>query len=100
MVDDITVNPQPNADEETYHQYGFRCCERSFARADGIDGYLDTIYENFLNKKRLDAIGINDRIGQLRSEVLQEETKKNGLTSDQSLHNTKKEGKEKEITPR
>ncbi len=97
MVDDITVNPQPNADEETYHQYGFRCCERSFARADGIDGYLDTIYENFLNKKRLDAIGINDRIGQLRSEVLQEETKKNGLTSDQSLHNTKKEGKEKEI---
>ena len=81
----------------TYHQYGFRSAQHSNSRPDAIEGFLDNVYERFLNEQKLDERGLKDRIAKLKAEVQQEKTKKNEANADHASNKRQKEDKEKEI---
>ena len=69
MAEETLLNGQSNTsdkDKITYHQYGFRSAERSKSNPDAIDGYLDNVYEKFLNEQKLDEQGLRDRISKLK----------------------------------
>lgn len=58
-------------DQQTinHHQFGFRSAEHSKSNPDSIKGFLDRVYENFINEQRLDEKGIIDKINKLKNEV-------------------------------
>ena len=61
----------------TFTQYGFRSAQKSQSNPESIDGYLDNVYEQFLEEQKLDEQGLKDRISKLKAEVQQEKSKKN-----------------------
>ena len=100
MADETFQNGQPKTsdkDKITYHQYGFRSAESSKSNPDAIDGYLDKVYEKFLNDQKLDEQGLKDRISRLKAEVQQEKSKKNDTNAEISSNKNLKLDKEKEI---
>src|SRR5688572_19570757 len=91
------TNLQEDKNTITYHQYGFRSAQHSNSRPDAIEGFLDNVYERFLNEQKLDEKGLKDRIAKLKAEVQQEKTKKNDANAEHSSSKRHKEDKEKEI---
>ncbi|MDR7371322.1 hypothetical protein [Flavobacterium aquidurense] len=81
----------------TYTQYGFRSAQKSQSIPEGIDGYLDNVYDKFLEEQKLDEQGLKDRISKLKAELQQERSKKNDLTADIASNKIHKENKEKQI---
>ena len=75
-----TINGQSekhNGDGKiTYSQYGFRSAQKSQSQPAGIDGYLDNVYDQFLEEQKLDEQGLKDRISKLKAELQSEKTKK------------------------
>jgi uncharacterized protein YneF (UPF0154 family) len=98
---ELKINNQAMGLEEnqriTYNQYGFRSAEKSQSNPDAIQGYLDKVFERFLEEQKLDEQGLKDRISRLKAEIQQEKSKKNESNAD--LFSTKrlKDEKEKEI---
>ncbi len=79
------MDETPTKNEEkgiTYSQLGFKSAMKSSSHLGAIEGLLATAYNSFLKKQELDEKGIQDRILQLESEVVQEEAKKNELQGD------------------
>ena len=70
----------------TYSQYGFRSAQKSQSQPAGIDGYLDNVYDQFLEEQKLDEQGLKDRISKLKAELQSEKTKKNDANAEISSH--------------
>lgn len=81
----------------TYSQYGFHSAQKSQSQPVGIDGYLDNVYDQFLEEQKLDEQGLKDRISKLKAELQQEKTKKSDTNAEISSHKSFKEDKEKQI---
>lgn len=92
---------QPKTKEEirkiTYTQYGFRSAQKSQSNPEGIDGYLNNVYDKFLEEQKLDEQGLKDRLSKLKAELQQEKTKKNDSNAELSSNKMHKEEKEKQI---
>lgn len=100
MAEDKVKDQRMNFDAAngiTYHQYGFRSAERSKSNPDAIEGYLDKVYERFLEEQKLDEQGLKDRISRLKAEIQQEKSKKNDALADLASVKREKDDKEKEI---
>lgn len=100
MAEETILNGQSKSsdkDKITYHQYGFRSAERSKSNPDAIEGYLDNVYEKFLNEQKLDEQGLKDRISKLKAEVQQEKSKKNDANAEINSNKNLKIDKDKEI---
>jgi hypothetical protein len=80
-----------------YHQFGFRSAQNSNALPDSISGYLDKVYEQFLNDQKLDAQGIKDRIDKLKADVQLEKERKNTALADRANCIAQKEALEQEM---
>lgn len=96
----IEETSKPSFEERrkiTYHQYGFRSAQHSNSRPDAIEGFLDNVYEKFLDEQKLDEKGLKDRISKLKAEVQQEKQKKNDSNAELSSFKANKSDKEKEI---
>ncbi|MEG0916107.1 MAG: hypothetical protein RSF68_03750 [Myroides sp.] len=89
--------PQLKTNKITYSQYGFRSAQKSQSQPAGIDGYLDNVYEQFLEEQKLDEQGLKDRISKLKAELQSEKTKKNDANAEISSYKSFKEDKEKQI---
>ena len=98
---DEPLNGQTKTNSEkgkiTYSQYGFRSAQKSQSQPAGIDGYLDNVYDQFLEEQKLDEQGLKDRISKLKAELQSEKTKKNDANAEISSHKSFKEDKEKQI---
>lgn len=81
----------------TFTQYGFRSAQKSQSNPESIDGYLDNVYEQFLEEQKLDEQGLKDRISKLKAEVQQEKAKKNDTNAEILTYKNHKEDKEKQI---
>jgi len=84
-----------NSEKITHSQLGFRSAQKSQSSPEAIDGYLEIVYDNFLEEQKLDAQGLKDRISKLKAEVQQENAKKQETISDLNINKRNKEDKEK-----
>ncbi|RZL43145.1 MAG: hypothetical protein EOO93_28510, partial [Pedobacter sp.] len=96
-----TLNEQITSIEDnrkiTYSMYGFRSATKSQSIPEGIHGYLNNVYDKFLEEQRLDGQGLKDRISKLRAELQQEKTRKNDINAEIFSNKSSKEDKEQEI---
>lgn len=81
----------------TYNQLGFRSAQKSQSNPEAVDGYLEIVYDKFLEDQKLDEQGLKDRIAKLKAEVQQEKAKKQEAIADINAYKRNKEDKEKEI---
>lgn len=81
----------------TFNQLGFRSAQKSQSAPDAIDGYLEIVYNKFLEEQKLDEQGLKDRISKLKAEVQQEKARKQNAIADINANKRNKEDKEKEI---
>ena len=84
-------------DKITYSQFGFKSASKSNSNPESVEGFLDSVYETFLNDQKLDEDGLKARINKLKSETEQEKVKKNNLSAELQSELQIKESKEKEI---
>ena len=100
MIDEI-LNEESKINEEkgkvTYTQYGFRSAQKSQSNHEAIEGYLNNVYDKFLEEQKLDEQGLKSRISKLKAEVQQEKAKKNDSNAEISSNKRHKEDKENEI---
>jgi cell division septum initiation protein DivIVA len=96
-----TMNGQSKINEEkdkiSYSQYGFRSAQKSQSNPEAVDGYLNNVFDQFLEEQKLDEQGLKDRIAKLKAEAQQEKSKKNDANAELSSNKRYKEDKEKEI---
>jgi cell division septum initiation protein DivIVA len=100
MAEELTQNPKNSKlenDKLNFNQYGFRSASRVLSNSDSLEGFLDNVYDNFLNEQKLDEQGLRDRISKLKAEVQQGKVSKNDSISEISSSKRQKEDKEKEI---
>lgn len=81
----------------TYNQLGFRSAQKSQSNPEAVDGYLEIVYDKFLEDQKLDEQGLKDRIAKLKAEVQQEKAKKQEAIAEINAYKRNKEDKEKEI---
>ncbi|WP_028123751.1 hypothetical protein [Epilithonimonas tenax] len=100
-MEEQILNGQSNTNTDkgkiTYSQYGFRSAQKSQSQSAGIDGYLDKVYDQFLEEQKLDEQGLKDRISKLKAELQSEKSKKHDANAEISTHKSFKEDKEKQI---
>lgn len=96
-----TLNGQQKAKEEkgkiSYTQYGFKSAQKSQSNPAGIDGYLNNVFDKFLEEQKLDEQGLKDRIAKYKAELQQEKTKKNDANAEIASNKANKDDKAKEI---
>jgi hypothetical protein len=81
----------------TYTQLGFRSAQKSQSAPDAIEGYLEIVYDKFLDEQQLNEQGLKDRISKLKAEVQQEKARKQDTIAEIYANKRNKEDKEKEI---
>jgi hypothetical protein len=81
----------------TYSRYGFHSAQKSQSQPAGIEGYLNNVYDQFLEEQKLDEQGLKDRISKLKAELQQEKTKKSDVNAEIASHKSFKEDKENQI---
>src|SRR5690242_19508377 len=81
----------------THNQLGFRSAQKSQSNPEAVDGYLEIVYDKFLEDQKLDEQGLKDRISKLKAEVQQEKARKQDAIADINTNKRNKEDKEKEI---
>ena len=86
-----------NGEKITYSQLGFRSAGKSQSKPEAIEGYLEIVYDKFLEEQKLDEQGLRDRVTKLKAEVQQERAKRNDTTADINAAKRNKDDKEKEI---
>jgi hypothetical protein len=91
MQESITSN------KITLTQYGFQSATNSQSNPESIDGYLNKVYDKFLEDQKLDETGVKNRISRLREEVILEKNRKNDLQAEITTYNANKIDKENEI---
>jgi len=91
-----SVKPEDN-EKITYNQLGFRSAQKSQSNPEAVDGYLEIVYDKFLEDQKLDEQGLKDRIAKLKAEVQQEKAKKQETIADINANKRNKEDKEKDI---
>lgn len=98
---DGNLNGQSNTTEAngkvTYTQYGFRSAQKSQSNHEAVEGYLNLVYDKFLEEQKLDEQGLKSRISKLKAEVQQDKTRKNDANAEISSYKRHKEDKEKDI---
>lgn len=96
-----TINPASAKTEDnrkiTYTLYGFQSAQKSRSNPEGLDGYLNNVYDKFLEDQKLDGQGLKDRISKLRAELQQEKAKRNDVMAEISSNQINKDDKEKQI---
>lgn len=100
MIEQSTSNISTKKNEPekiSYTQLGFRSAQKSQSSPEAIDGYLEIVYDKFLEDQKLDEQGVKDRIAKLRAEVQQEQAKKQETLADINAQKSNKSDKEKEI---
>ena len=100
MTDENKIEQSNTNDEKgkiTYTQYGFRSAQKSQSNHEAVEGYLNNVYDKFLEEQKLDEQGLKARISKLKAEVQQEKTKKNDATAEISSNKRHKEDKEKDL---
>ena len=100
MTDENKIEQSNTNDEKgkiTYTQYGFRSAQKSQSNHEAVEGYLNNVYDKFLEEQKLDEQGLKARISKLKAEVHQEKTKKNDATAEISSNKRHKEDKEKDL---
>ena len=85
------------SDKITLTQYGFQSATNSQSNPESIDGYLNKVYDKFLEDQKLDETGVKNRISRLREEVILEKSRKNDLQAEITTYNANKIDKENEI---
>ncbi len=86
-----------NVEKITYNQLGFRSAQKSQSSPEAIEGYLEIVYDKFLEDQKLDEQGVKDRISKLKAEVQQEKARKQDAIADLSANKQIKENIEREI---
>jgi hypothetical protein len=81
----------------THNQLGFRSAQKSQSNPEAVDGYLEIVYDKFLEDQKLDEQGLKDRISKLKAEVQKEKARKQDAIADIHTNKRNKEDKEKEI---
>lgn len=81
----------------TYNQLGFRSAAKSQSNPEAIEGYLEIVYDQFLEDEKLSEKGIKDRIAKIKGEVQQELTKKQDAIAALNVSKRNKEEMEKTI---
>ena len=81
----------------TYTQLGFRSAQKSQSAPDAIEGYLEIVYDKFLDEQELNEQGLKDRISKLKAEVQQEKARKQDVIAEINANKRNKEDKEQEI---
>lgn len=100
MAEQPTNGQTTKADDNekiTYTQLGFRSAQKSQSNPEAVDGYLEIVYDKFLEDQKLDEQGLKDRIAKLKAEVQQEKAKKQEAIADINANKRNKDDKEKEI---
>ena len=100
MTEENKIEQSNTNDEKgkiTYTQYGFRSAQKSQSNHEAVEGYLNNVYDKFLEEQKLDEQGLKARISKLKAEVQQEKTKKNDATAEISSNKRHKEDKEKDL---
>lgn len=85
------------SDKITLTQYGFQSATNSQSNPESIDGYLNKVYDKFLEDQKLDETSVKNRISRLREEVILEKSRKNDLQAEITTYNANKIDKENEI---
>jgi hypothetical protein len=86
-----------DSEKITYTQLGFRSAQKSQSAPDAIEGYLEIVYDKFLDEQELNEQGLKDRISKLKAEVQQEKARKQDAIAEINANKRNKEDKEKEI---
>jgi len=86
-----------DSEKITYTQLGFRSAQKSQSAPDAIEGYLEIVYDKFLEEQKLDEQGLKDRISKLKAEVQQEKARKQDAIAEINANKRNKKDKEKEI---
>lgn len=100
MADELKQNYTNSKIENNklnFNLYGFKSASKVLSSADSLGGFLDNVYDRFLNEQKLDEQGLKDRISKLKAEVQQEKVSKNDSIAEISSTKKQKEDKEKEI---
>ncbi len=97
MAEQLTNEQTTDNEKVTYTQLGFRSAQKSQSKPEAVDGYLEIVYDKFLEDQKLDEQGLKDRIAKLKAEVQQEKAKKQEAIADINANKRNKEDKEKEI---
>lgn len=100
MSDQPTNKQTAHPDEKekiSYTQLGFRSAQKSQSNPEAVDGYLEIVYDKFLEDQKLDEQGLKARIAKLKAEVQQEKAKKQEAIAEINGNKRNKEDKEKEI---
>ncbi len=96
-VGGTTPGQIPIANAGTYRQDGFQAAQNAQSRADAIPGFLNIVYDRFLESERLNEQGLKERIEQLRKEMLQEKARRLEIVSERQAEESAKSDKEQEI---
>jgi hypothetical protein len=88
----------PGNEKITYTKLGFRSAEKSKSNPDALDGYLEIVYNQFLEEQKLDEKGLKDRISKLKADVLKDKARKQEAIAEISALKSDKEFKEKDIS--
>lgn len=95
-INELSINTN-DSEKITYTQLGFRSAQKSQSAPDAIDGYLEIVYDKFLEEQELNEQGLKDRISKLKAEVQQEKARKQDAIAEINANKQNKEDKEKEI---
>lgn len=96
LKNDETMNVS-ESEKITYTLLGFRSAQNSQSAPDAIEGYLEIVYDKFLEEQKLDEQGLKDRISRLKADVQQEKEKKQAAIAEINANKRNKEDKDKEI---
>jgi hypothetical protein len=95
-INDLSMNTN-DSEKITYTQLGFRSAQKSQSAPDAIEGYLEIVYDKFLDEQELNEQGLKDRISKLKAEVQQEKARKQDAIAEINANKRNKEDKEQEI---
>ena len=70
MTEENKIEQSNTNDEKgkiTYTQYGFRSAQKSQSNHEAVEGYLNNVYDKFLEEQKLDEQGLKARISKLKA---------------------------------
>ena len=91
------MQEEQNVNNEELRQFGFQSAINSQSMPESIFGYLNKVYDKFLETQKLDEQSIKNRIFKLKEEIVFEKNKKNELQAETTTHLANKKDKEEDI---
>ncbi len=87
------MQEEQNVNNEELRQFGFQSAINSQSMPESIFGYLNKVYDKFLETQKLDEQSIKNRIFKLKEEIVFEKNKKNELQAETTTHLANKKDK-------